>query len=224
LKSAKEFWDKAAPRYAKRQIRDEASYQQKLAITQEYLRPDGAVLEFGCGTGSTAMVHAPHVGHVLATDISAEMLAIAASKAREAGIDNIDFQQGTLDSLELERERFDAVLGLNILHLLEDVEGTMSRVHELLKPGGVFVSSTALIANVKFYWRWLIPVLQRVGFAPYVKCFDKPALVSLLTSAGFSIEYEWQPTKASIFIVAKKRAEPASRLGADHRAGAAAGR
>ncbi|TFH87251.1 class I SAM-dependent methyltransferase [Billgrantia azerbaijanica] len=217
MKSAKEFWDKAAPRYAKRRIRHEEIYHKKLAITQEYLRPDGAVLEFGCGTGSTAIVHAPHVGHVLATDISAEMLAIAASKARDAGIDNIDFQQGTLDGLELERESFDAVLGLNILHLLEDVEATMSRVHALLKQGGVFVSSTALIADIAFYWRWLIPVLQRLGFAPYVKCLDKQALVSLLTSAGFSIEYEWQPTKASLFLIARKRAEPACCQGGERR-------
>lgn len=206
MKNAKEFWDKAAPRYAKRPVRDEKSYQKKLAVTREYFRPDWFVLEFGCGTGSTAVIHAPHVKHILATDISGKMLDIAERKARDAGIENIRFQQGTLNSLKLETGGFDAVLGLNILHLLEDVEAAISRVSELLKPGGLFVSSTVLIADVKFHWRLLIPVMQRLGLAPSVNRFDKQELVSMLTNAGFSIDYEWQPGRDSVFIVAKKRA------------------
>lgn len=204
MKRPKEFWDKAAPRYAKSPVRDEKSYQKKLAITQEYFRPDWSVLEFGCGTGSTAIVHAPHVRQILATDISAGMLAIAERKTLDAGIANVSFQQGTLESLELEAEGFDAVLGLNILHLLENVEATISRVNTLLKPGGIFVSSTVLVADVKLYWRLLIPVMQLLGLAPYVNCFDRRELVSMLTNAGFSVDYEWQPGRESVFIIARK--------------------
>lgn len=204
LKNPKTFWDKTAPRYAKSPVRDEKSYQKKLAITQEYFRPEWSVLEFGCGTGSTAIVHAPHVRHIVATDISSEMLNIAERKARDTGIENIQFQQGTLDSLELEAESFNAVLGLNILHLLEDVEAAIARVYELLKPGGIFVSSTVLIGEVKLHWRLLIPIAQRLGLAPYVCRFNKQELVSMLTNAGFSIDYEWQPGKESVFVIAKK--------------------
>ncbi|WP_165495686.1 class I SAM-dependent methyltransferase [Marinobacter halodurans] len=166
MKKPKEFWDKAAPRYARSPVRDEPTYQRKLAVTQGYFRPDWQVLEFGCGTGSTAIHHAPHIQHILATDISGRMLEIAEQKARDAGITNIRFQQGTLDSLDLAGERFDAVLGLNILHLLEDVEATVCRVRDALKPGGIFVSSSALIADLKLHWRLLIPTMQRLGLAP----------------------------------------------------------
>ena len=204
MKEAKEFWDKTASRYAKRPVQDEAVYQKKLEITQRYFRPDWSVLEFGCGTGTTAIIHAPHVKQILATDISGRMLDIARGKAQEAGVDNVCFQQGTLDSLELEPGSFDAVLGLNILHLLENVEATIARVYEVLKPGGVFISSTALIADIALVWRWLIPVMQRVGLAPYVNRFDKRALVSMLITAGFDIEHEWQPVRGSVFIVAQK--------------------
>lgn len=204
MKGSKEFWDKTAPRYAKSPIRDEKTYQRKLAITQEYLRPDSSVLEFGCGTGSTAIIHAPYVKHIVATDISDKMLNIAEQKARNAGIENISFQQGTLNSLELEAESYDAVLGLNVLHLLEDVDGAISRAHELLKPGGVFVSSTALVDEITFFWRLLIPLMQFLGFAPYVNRFGKQALLTKLANAGFSINHEWQPGKESIFIVARK--------------------
>ncbi|WP_369960272.1 class I SAM-dependent methyltransferase [Pseudomonas benzenivorans] len=206
MKGAKEFWDKSAPRYAKSPVRDEANYQKKLAITQDYFRPDWSVLEFGCGTGSTAIVHAPHVQHIVATDISGNMLDIAARKARAAGVENISFQQGTLDSLELEAQSFDAVLGLNVLHLLDDVDGALSRVHGVLKPEGIFVSSTALVGEIGIVWRVLISTLQLLGFAPYVNRLGKQALVSKLAAAGFSLEYEWQPTKGSVFIVARKSA------------------
>lgn len=202
MKSQTEFWDKTAPRYAKSPIRDEKSYQKKLAITRQYFRPDWSVLEFGCGTGSTAIVHAPCVKHILATDISGKMLDIAKSKARDSGVENIVFQQGTLDSLDLNAGSFDAVLGLNILHLLEDVEATVSRIKTLLKPGGIFVSSTALIADMKWYWKLAIPVMQLFGLAPYVRRFGRQGLVSMLANAGFDIDYEWQPDKGSVFIVA----------------------
>ena len=42
------FWDRIAKRYAKKPVADEVTYQQKLAITQQYLRRDMKVLEFGC--------------------------------------------------------------------------------------------------------------------------------------------------------------------------------
>lgn len=206
MTDSQKFWDKAAPRYSRSPVRDEESYQKKLAITQEYFRPDWSVFEFGCGTGSTAIVHAPHVKEILATDISGEMLSIAQGKARDAGIENIRFQQGTLDSLELQPESFDAVLGLNILHLLEDAQAAIARVSELLKPGGIFVSSTVLADELKLYWRLLIPLLQRIGLAPHLLRLDKQGLVSMLTDAGFSIDYEWQPGTFSVFIVAKKGA------------------
>lgn len=204
MKNSKEFWDKTARRYAKSPVRDEETYQKKLAITQGYFQPDWSVLEFGCGTGSTALVHAPYVKEILATDISGKMLDIAAQKARDACIENVRFQQGTLESLELEADSFDAVLGLNILHLLENTEAAISRVHGLLKAGGIFVSSTVLMANIMVLWRLLIPAMQVVGLAPFVNRFTRQELTAMLVNAGFSIDYEWQPNKVSVFMVARK--------------------
>lgn len=40
MKSSMEFWDKFASRYAKSPIRDEKTYQKKLAITQEHFQSD----------------------------------------------------------------------------------------------------------------------------------------------------------------------------------------
>ena len=204
MKDSKTFWDKAAEKYIKSPIKDEAAYQKKLAITQAFLRPDYTVLEFGCGSGATAIFHAPHVAQVVATDISDKMIEAAQKKAVEAGVKNIVFQQGTLDSLQFKNESFDAVLGLNVLHLLEDVDGAIVKVHQLLKNEGVFVSSTSLIAEINLAFRWLISGMQLLGLAPYVSRFTKRQLISKLLKAGFTIEREWQASHESVFIVARK--------------------
>ena len=139
------YWDKMAPGYAKSPVGDEATYQRKLAETQEFLQPDMRVVEFGCGTGSTALVHAPLVQHMLATDVSAKMLEIGREKAEAAGVTNIDFQLGALTDLAIEAASVDAVLGLNVLHLVPNRLETMAEVARILKPGGVFVSSTVCL-------------------------------------------------------------------------------
>jgi cyclopropane fatty-acyl-phospholipid synthase-like methyltransferase len=75
------FWDKQAERYAKSPVQDEASYQKKLQKSREYFLPEMEVLEFGCGTGSTALLHAPFVKHILATDVSANMIQISSAES-----------------------------------------------------------------------------------------------------------------------------------------------
>lgn len=198
----KKFWDKTALRYAKSPVKDLKSYKRKLAITQEYFQADWSVLEFGCGTGSTAIHHSPYVNSITATDISEKMLDIAKNKVKIASIKNINFQQGTLGSLKFEPDSFNAILGLNILHLLEDIDDAIARVFNLLKPGGIFVSSTALIK--KSNWRFLIPVMQLLNLAPYVHKINRQELLDKFTRVGFHIDQEWQPSKESIFLIAKK--------------------
>ncbi|WP_444940999.1 class I SAM-dependent methyltransferase [Microbulbifer sp. ZKSA004] len=198
----KKFWDKTAARYAKSPIKDLKSYKRKLAITQEYFQADWSVLEFGCGTGSTAIHHSPYVNSITATDISEKMLDIAKQKVKIASIKNINFKQGTLGSLKFEPDSFNAILGLNILHLIEDIDGAIARVYNLLKSGGIFVSSTVLVK--KSNWRFLIPVMQRINLAPYIHKIDRQELLDKLTRVGFLIDQEWQPSKESIFLIAKK--------------------
>ena len=93
------FWDKIAEKYSQQTIADEAAYQKKLQITQKYFHPDMEVLEFGCGTGSTAILHAPYVKHIRAIDISAKMIEIAQSKAHAEGVENVTFERSTVEAL-----------------------------------------------------------------------------------------------------------------------------
>lgn len=199
------FWDKMAQGYAKSAIADEASYQIKLAKTQEYFNADSEVLEFGCGTGSTAITHAPHVKHILATDISANMLEIGEAKAKVAGLENITFQKTSLEALDAPDGSYDVILGMSILHLLRDRRDAITRSFDLLKPGGVFLSSTICMGNRMWWMAPLVGIGQMLGMLPVLKFFTTSQLVKSLTDAGFVVEHQWSPDKSqTAFIVARK--------------------
>ena len=207
------FWDKIAEDYSQQPIADEAAYQKKLQVTQEYFKPDMEVLEFGCGTGSTAIVHAPYVKHIRAIDFSSEMIKIAQGKAEAQNINNVTFEQLTIEELTVADETFDVVLGLGILHLLEKKKEVISKVHKILKPGGVFVTSTACLGDTMKWFKAIASIGIFLRLIPLVKVFTTKELENILLDAGFTIDYHWQPNKSTrkgmfklkgVFIVAKK--------------------
>ena len=199
------FWNRIANHYASQPIGDEVSYQKKLDRTQAYLTPESRVLEFGCGTGSTAIYHSPKVQRILATDISDQMLNIARDKAKEAALDNIDFEQSSLLTIDSPNESWDVVLGMSILHLLPDKDEHIRKAYELLKPGGVFVSSTACIGDMGSWFKYVAPIFRWTPFLPSVQVFGVDSLKQSFIQAGFNIEYDWQPEQNSaIFLVARK--------------------
>jgi ubiquinone/menaquinone biosynthesis C-methylase UbiE len=198
------FWDRVATRYAKKPVGDEAAYQRKLAKTREYFRPGMAVLELGCGTGSTAIAHAPYVGHIRATDISGKMIEIAKGRAAEADVRNVSFETGSVEDLDVASESIDAVLALSLLHLLDDREAAIARIHDMLRPGGIFVSNTVCLGDNMKWFRFVAPVGRWFGVFPLLRIFTRNELEAGITSAGFDIEHEWQPDKHVVFIIARK--------------------
>ena len=204
MTGSKKFWDRIAKRYAKKPLDDEDAYQRKLATTREYFRPDMDVLEIGCGTGSTAIAHAPYVRHIRATDISDSMIEIAKGKASDAGVDNVTFEALGMEDLDHANESVDAVLALSLLHLLEDRDAAIARVHAMLKPGGIFVSNTVCLGDSMKWFRFIGPIGRWLGVFPLVRVFTRSELEESLTGAGFKIEHAWQPDKRVVFAIARK--------------------
>ncbi|MEM9005641.1 MAG: class I SAM-dependent methyltransferase [Cyanobacteria bacterium P01_F01_bin.86] len=205
MAQATQFWDKIAAKYAQQPIADEAAYQKKLAVTRDYFRPDMDVLEIGCGTGSTAILHAPYVKHIRAIDFSANMIAIAQGKAEAEHIHNVTFEQAVIEDLDIPDQSLDGVLGLSILHLLQDKEAAIARVYQMLKPGGIFVTSTICMGDTMGWFKLIAPIGRLLGFFPFVAIFTAQALANSLTNAGFDLDYQWQPSQdKALFIVAKR--------------------
>ena len=118
---------------------------------------------------------------------------------------NITFQRANFDELDAAPESFDAVLGLSIIHLMQDPEAAIARAFRLLKPGGVFVTSTVCIADGLWFLVPVIPLMQLFGLAPHVKFLSARRLRKSMETAGFTIEYEWWPKRSkALFLVCRK--------------------
>lgn len=205
MKNPARFWDRHAAGYAKRPVPDETAYRRKLEITRGYLTPDMDVLEFGCGTGSTALALGPSVRHIRATDMSGNMIAIARDKAAAAGLANATFERVAIEDIDAPDESYDAILGHSILHLVADRRAAIAHVSRLLKPGGVFISSTACLRGAMPGLRLAVTIGHFFGLLPAVAFFTVADLEADMTGAGFVIDRKWQPgPKKAVFIIAKK--------------------
>ena len=200
------FWDKRADKYSKSPVKDQENYDRTLDCTRKHLSASDEVLEVGCGTGTTALLLAPSVKQITASDISSRMIEIAREKAVAQEVENVRFAHATLFDEALEKESFDVVMGFNLLHLLEGIPGAVHRVAELLKPGGLFISKTVCLAEQNRLWNLLLGVMKPLGFAPDVKCLKVAELEEIITGAAFEIIETgfYPPSPPSRFIVARK--------------------
>lgn len=199
------FWDRMAKRYSKSPISNQQAYERKLEITKSYFTPESEILEFACGTGSTAITHAPFVKQITAIDISKNMLDIAKQKATDANIDNVTFEQATVDEFSQADESYDMVMAHSILHLLPNKAHAIKKAYKLLKPGGVFVTSTFCGRGKIKLLRPILALGAMVGLMPKVSFFSPESLQMSIKDAGFRLDHVWQPENSdAIFIVALK--------------------
>jgi SAM-dependent methyltransferase len=101
------------------------------------------VLDVAAGTGGQTLLAARRVGptgSVLATDLSAAMLNVAAEAARKAGLTNIETQVVDAHNLDGEAESFDRVICRSGLMLFSDPPRVLRQIHRVLKRGGKFAA------------------------------------------------------------------------------------
>ena len=200
---ARMFWNLIARRYAAQPVADADAYRHKLERTRAFLRPGMQLFEFGCGSGTTALHHAPHVAGITAIDYAPGMIAIARDKARAAGQDNARFETGTVEDWP-ENRRYDMVMAHSILHLVADRAAVLAKVRRLLSPGGLFVSSTTCLAEMGAGPRAIMAAGGALRLLPKAAVFTPDALVAEIEGAGFDIEERWQPAPGkALFVIAR---------------------
>lgn len=113
--------------------------------SKEFLEKDNCLLDFGCGPGAITNKLSKVVKFVDAIDISSGMLEFAKKEAEKNSIGNINYLQTSIFDQRFKDEAFDVILAFNVLHYIDDMPRLIERTNTLLKPNGVFISSTACL-------------------------------------------------------------------------------
>lgn len=94
------------------------------------------VLDIGCGTGSVAIAAARRGADVSGLDITPAMLEDAAENAAIAGVDSIDWHEGTATDLPFDDDTFDVTLS-SLGHMYGDPPEAAARgLARVTRPGG----------------------------------------------------------------------------------------
>jgi SAM-dependent methyltransferase len=134
------------------------------------LRPGDRVLDLAAGAGEPSLSAAERVGpsgHVLATDISSNILEFAAENARARGFTNFETRVMDGENPDQPDATFDAVISRLGLIYFPDRDGALRAAHRMLKSGGrVVLASFSNPDQNRFFSIPITIIRRRAQLAP----------------------------------------------------------
>src|SRR3954453_13676654 len=192
-------WDSAAVGWNEWREFNEHAYAHISARLVELagVEPGSQVLDVAAGYGEPALTAARKAGpegRVVATDISAEMLAFGRERAAAAGLGNVEFIESDASSLDFPHGSFDAAVSRWGLIFEPYAEAAAARIRGFLKPGArIAISSWGEPDQVPFLSIPMRTTMQRLDVPPPPAGTPGPlsrptpdALRGLLEAGGFS--------------------------------------
>jgi SAM-dependent methyltransferase len=150
------------------------------------IRGGDTVLDIGSGAGFDCFLAARRVGkigRVIGVDMTPEMIARARENAKNAGVKNVEFRLGEIESLPVADSTVDLIISNCVINLSPDKAQVFSEAFRVLKPRGtLMVSDIVLERN--------LPEAVLSSVAAYVGCLagavQKGVYIDLIRGAGFS--------------------------------------
>jgi ubiquinone/menaquinone biosynthesis C-methylase UbiE len=174
-----------------------ASLARLVALVQP--QPTWEVLDIATAAGHTAWAFAPHVAHVHATDLTAEMLPVAAQVAADKGITNVTLQLADAEALPFPDASFDLVTCRIAPHHFPHIDRFLAEAKRVLRAHGTL----AVVDNV-------VPEDAEAG--AYVNAFEKlrdpshgralsvAEWLAAMTAAGFAVVHHEVAAKSMEFM------------------------
>jgi SAM-dependent methyltransferase len=150
------------------------------------LRPGETVLDLGSGGGIDVLLSAKRVGpmgKVYGLDMTDEMLALALENKAKAGVTNVEFLKGHIESIPLPANTVDVIISNCVINLSGDKRKVIAEAFRVLKPGGRFAVSDVVV-------REGLPNAVRDSMPLWTGCIagalGEQEFIELLTAAGFT--------------------------------------
>jgi ubiquinone/menaquinone biosynthesis C-methylase UbiE len=157
------------------------------------LRQGMRILDVCCGSGASAIPAAEIVGptgSVLGFDLAEKLLEKARWKAREFGLQNVEFRAGDMLDLRLPKSEFDAVVCVFGIFFVPDMRAAVQSLWDLVRHGGKLAITTwgprFFEPATSVFWdsiRKVRPDLYK-GFNPWDRISDPESLIGLFHEAG----------------------------------------
>jgi len=155
------------------------------------LNPGETVLDLGSGGGVDVLLSARRVGpggKAYGLDMTDEMLSLANANKQKAGVENVEFLKGEIESIPLPDRSVDVVISNCVINLSADKDAVLREAYRVLKPGGRFAVSDVVTRGE------ILPEIRK-SVLLWVGCIagalDESDYRSKLAAAGFAnIEIE----------------------------------
>jgi SAM-dependent methyltransferase len=163
-------------------------------------QPNMRVLDLASGTGEPAITIAKRIaptGHVTALDLSSDLLAIAAERARQRGLANLTTQQADAQQLPFLDEQFDLATSRFGVMFFPDTQRALTELRRVLKPGARACFAVWGSKDQPYFASTIGVVHRHVG-GPFLEPkgpdpfrFSRPGSLSeALSQSGFSSVHE----------------------------------
>lgn len=187
------YWNKAATTY---EAYDEWLAKSLIrAVSQKLIQEHdpGEVVEFGCGTGLFTKPLAQNAKHIVATDISDEMIKIA--RTRLEGYQNITVEKADCKNTSFSSGRFDTVFMGNLINVIQNPQKALQESWRILRNDGMLLITSGTSYSVSPFEKIkmlvkAMRVIRKWGIPPryFRNNYSPDELGSLVESAGFKIE------------------------------------
>ncbi|MEW5977815.1 MAG: arsenite methyltransferase [Acidobacteriota bacterium] len=158
------------------------------------LQPGETVLDLGSGGGIDVLLSAKRVGpsgRAYGLDMTDEMLALARENQRKAGVPNVEFLKGQIESIPLPDNSVDVIISNCVINLSADKDRVLSEAFRVLRPGGRFAVSDVVV-------RGEVPEQIRKSLELWAGCvagaLEEAEYGEKLSGAGFT-DVSVEPTR-----------------------------